>query len=396
MLTTRELPPTDPSNADASPAIDRRSSLVIGLAMLSGDRAARAATFGDGTSDEDSPVTAVTRSTASAEGRAEWLRFRGMFVTPDGWAIDSANGGGSSSEAQGYALLLADWAADRDNFESILQWTEDHLARTEDSLHAWAWVPRGPGRGRKAGVDTLGELCIAWALLRAADRWGVSAWRSRAFAIADDLFDHVARQIGDRVLLTSGKPARGNASRATVQLADYHFPAVRALAAATGDRRWQRIDRDGMWLLDRAQFGTDHLPADRVDVSRRTGEVLPPRGRPLMWSWNALRVPLHLVWAGESRANALTALAAYWNSPSGILQPAWVDLKSGKQANFGGHSGLKAIAAISNAAVANSGTTPDLPGQRPGQDFFPSALAMLARVAWQERPGSCGPRSPTA
>ena len=396
MLTTSELPQIDPGNSDASPTIDRRSALTMGLAMLGSALLPRATAFGEGRAAEGGPVAPVARSTASIDDRAEWQYFRDMFVSLDGRAVDAANGRSSSSEGQGYALLLADWAADRDSFERILHWTETHLARSADSLHAWAWTPRGPGRARKTGVDTLGELYIAWALLRAADRWGVPAWRSQATAIADDLLDLVARQVDHRILLTSGKLSRDNASRAPVHPAHYHFPAIRALAAATGDGLWRRIDRDGMWLLDHARFGDDMLPADRVDVSCRTGEVLPPRGRPLIWSWDALRVPLNLVWAGESAASALTSLAAYWNSPSGNAQPAWIDLKSGDRASFGGHPGLMAIAAISLATVAGGDAAPDLPGQQAGQDFYPSALAMLARVAWQERPASRSAGAPAS
>lgn len=396
MLTTSELPQIDPGNSDASPTIDRRGALTMGLAMLGSALLPRATALRDGRSALGNPVAPVARSTASIDDRAEWQCFRDMFVSLDGRAVDAANGRSSSSEGQGYALLLADWAADRDSFERILHWTETHLARSSDSLHAWAWTPRGPGRARKTGVDTLGELYIAWALLRAADRWGVPAWRSQAIAIADDLLDLVARQVDHRIVLTSGKLTRDSASRAPVHPAHYHFAAIRALAAATGDGIWRRIDRDGMWLLDRARFGDDMLPADRVDVSWRTGAVLAPRGRPLIWSWDALRVPLHLVWAGENTSSPLISLAAYWDSPSGSAQPAWVDLTTGNRASFGGHPGLTAIAAISRATVAGDDSAPDLPGQQAGQDFYPSALAMLARVAWQERPATRGPASRSA
>ena len=96
-------------------------------------------------------------------------------------------------------------------------------------------------------------------------------------------------------------------------------------------------------------------------------------------------MPLHLVWVGDSTATALTALSDYWQLPEGAALPAWVDLKSGNHANFGDHPGLRAIAAVSQAAVAGSSAMPDLPRQQAGQDFYPSVMAMLARMAWQER-----------
>ena len=66
---------------------------------------------------------------------------------------------------------------------------------------------------------------------------------------------------------------------------------------------------------------------------------------------------------GDSTATALTALSDYWQLPEGAALPAWVDLKSGNHANFGDHPGLRAIAAVSQAAVAGSSAMPDLPRQ---------------------------------
>ena len=131
MLTSRDLPQLDHRQSDAAPAIARRCALTIGLALVGGALLSNAPT-----GSVTGPAT-VLRSTASLDDRAEWLRFRDLFVTANGRVVDTGNGRGSSSEAQSYALLLADWADDRDGFERVLNWTEAGLSRPSSRLHAW-------------------------------------------------------------------------------------------------------------------------------------------------------------------------------------------------------------------------------------------------------------------
>lgn len=186
------------------------------------------------------------------------------------------------------------------------------------------------------------------------------------------------------MFLAPGAEGFDHGDRLTLNPSYYNFPAIRALAAASGDERWPRIEADGLWLLEGARFGHYGLPADWVDVMTANAEIRPALGRQLMFSWDALRVPLYLAWAGEHAAPALTAAVRFWNVRSGAAVPAWNDLRTGANAPYAASAGVIAIAQLSTAAVAGEGAAGQLPQQSHAHDYYAAALSLLVRVAWQE------------
>jgi len=375
-------------SVSASPALSRRGVLRV---MLGSAVAALAPTVALSPSIGVASPPAlrmmprtIGRFTASSIDQAEWRQFRARFISPEGRVIDTGNGGISHSEGQGYALLFAEWANDRPTFERLLNWTRANMSRPYDSLHAWAWNPAHAVKVRDYNTATDGELSIAWALLRAADRWNVAEWRARAVAMGRDILAVSARDAGDRLFLSPGAEGFDHGDRLTINPSYYNFPAIRALAVATNDQRWMQIESDGLWLLARARFGRYGLTADWVEVTRNSADIQPAAGRQLMFSWDAVRVPLFLSWAGETTSPALTAAVQFWNLRPGSKVPAWTDLRTGINAPYPGHAGIMAIAQLSAAAVAGAGRVSDMPTQAAAPDYYAAALALLARVAWQE------------
>ena len=139
----------------------------------------------------------------------------------------------------------------------------------------------------------------------------------------------------------------------------------------------------GYGCLERARFGRYGLPADWVEVMNADAEVRPATGRPLMFSWDAIRVPLYLAWAGETTAPALASAVRFWTSSKGGKVPAWTDLRSGALSPYAGHAGVIAIARLSAATLAG-GAVGQMPTQASAPDYYAAALALLARVALQE------------
>ncbi len=331
---------------------------------------------------------APNRATASATDRAQWAAFRDRFITNEGRVIDTANGGVSHSEGQGYSMLLAEWANDRSSFERVFDWTRSHLSRPSDSLHGWCWDPHAPLKMRDMNTATDGELAIAWALLRAAERWNVPEWRARALMMSRDILATSVQEANGRLFLLPGAFGFNKPDRLNLNPSYYNFPAIRALANASDDPRWINIDDNGLWLLEEARFGKRGLSPDWVDVMKETAEVLPPSNGKLVFSWDAIRVPLFLAWAGENAAPALNAAAAFWTSKDGRWIPAWVNLRNGSLAPYEGHAGIVAVARLTLASVAlQSGAgvaVADIPSQAEVPDYYAGALALLSRLAWQE------------
>jgi endoglucanase len=266
---------------------------------------------------------------AEAPDQQNWQEFRRRFMEPDGRVIDTANGRVSHSEGQGWALLFAEAAGDRPAFDRVLDWTRGTLRRRgTDALHAWRYRP-GP---EAAGVDdwnnaTDGDLFIAWALLRAARRWDRPELREEAVAIARDVLRLLVRRAGPLTVLLPGAEGFEDAESLVVNPSYYAFPALRALAAAAPDPLWERIAEDGLRLLrGAAAFGRWRLPPDWVRLARRDGGASLPAAWPPRFSYDAVRVPLYLAWAGLDGEPPLARAAAFWTSPAHAHVPAWADL----------------------------------------------------------------------
>lgn len=328
------------------------------------------------------PPSAPLRATASEADQREWLGFRERFMTAEGRIIDTANEGISHSEGQGYAMLIAEWADDRESFERLLNWTRANLSRPSDNLFAWRWNPAHRPAVRDKNNASDGDLMIAWALLRAADRWHVPAWRALAERIGRDILRLCVRHVGGRTVLLPGATGFDRSDRVMLNPSYYHLGAIRALARVVPDSNWARLDADGRWLMEVARFGRWNLPADWVDLSRADGTVRPSADRAPRFSWDAIRVPLFLAWAGHGSVPAVGAVYQFWAQARPERLPAWADLRANTLSPYTGHAGVAAVAALSFAAL--SGRPPQLPSQAEATDYYGGALVLLSRIAAQE------------
>ncbi|MBX9748144.1 MAG: glycosyl hydrolase family 5 [Roseococcus sp.] len=372
------------TQATAIPPAPRRRSVLRGLLGLGGAIAIPGVALAPASSQVLGPMLpAPPHSSATAADRAEWAEFRARFISPEGRVVDNANQDISHSEGQGYAMLMAEWAGDRASFELILQWTRAHLSRPRDALFAWRWSAN-PRLARDTNSATDGDIMIAWALQRAAERWSVPAWRAQAEAIARDVLRLAVREVAGRTVLLPGPQGFEKQEHVVLNPSYYNTPGLRALARLAPHPAWSRLDADGQWLLAAARFGRWELPADWIELDRRTGAVAPAAEWAPRFSWDAIRVPLFQAWAGEGQAPALGAALHFWTHATPGRLPAWTDLRNGALAPYQGHAGVSAIANVSFHAKTGFSRALALPGVASATDYYGAALVMLARIAKQE------------
>jgi len=323
-------------------------------------------------------LAAPARQAPDPLDAGEWRLWRARFATPEGRVVDDGNGGISHSEGQAYGMLLAVAFGDAATFARLWRWTRGHLQVRDDRLFAWKWDPTAPGvADRNSAAD--GDLLIAWALARAAEAWGEPAYRAEARAIAADILDRLVWPAEAGPVLLPGPLGFVHDGVPTVNLSYWVFPALRELDAVLPSPRWRALGASGLALLHRARFGPAGLPPDWLQLTE------PPRPAPgfaPVFGYNAVRIPLHLVWGGiEDRALLrpyLDHAAAYGGHP-----PATLDLESGARSPEPVSAGGQAVFAL--AAAAATRTRPALPGLEPAMDYFAASLLLLAKVAYAER-----------
>jgi len=315
---------------------------------------------------------------------ARWGAFRDRFVHPEGRVIDTGNHGISHSEGQGYGLLFAEAAGDAAGFARILAWTEAHLRRPDCALHAWRYTPGRPPLADDPNNATDGDLLIAWALARSAMRGGPAAHLPLAAAIAGDILRHCVVTARDRSLLLPGLTGFQHPGHRVVNLSYYLFPAFRMLAKVLPGAAWARLEAGGLDMLAEARFGRWGLPADWIEVPE--APKMPPgiaSEWPGRFSWDAVRIPLHLVWGGLAQCPVVKAAVSFWRHPEFVVQPAWVDLRTGAVSPYAAPPGVEAVASLAKAAM-EGGPLAGMPRDEAAEDYYNAALLLLSRLAWEE------------
>jgi endo-1,4-beta-D-glucanase Y len=280
-----------------------------------------------------------------------WQSYCRHFINPAGRVMIPAEGGGTISEAQTYALLRAVWAKDEKIFNQVYAWTYQNLSRSRthgDSLLSWRWGRRPDGSWGVLDANSAADadLDYALALVLAARRgWRAppnlpdylnEAWRVEADILAKEM---VALPDGELILT----PGNWHEARPPYLINPSYFsPAAYRLfrtSTTTGTQlgkrttvgavrepprqieagrdmgafRWLHLQGDTYKLLEHinqglgGQTGVGLFPDwCQVDAA---GRVSPAPGRDSRFGWEAVRVPfrvaLDAIWFGEPQAARL-------------------------------------------------------------------------------------------
>ncbi len=308
--------------------------------------------------------------------------FVARYVDADGRIADTGNGGISHSEGQGYGLLLAESADDRKAFDNILAWTERHLAVRKDGLLSWRWDP-----AQRAVTDpnnaSDGEVLIAWALLRAYDRWGHRGHRARALELLEAVESALLRPSPYGPILLPGADGFAHDDAVVVNLSYWIFPAFDRFAQE-GRSVWNEVSSSGYQLAEEAALGAYGLPTDWTAI-RTNGETLPAEGWAPEFGYNAVRIPLHMCWTQLGRRTPpdqrgrLDPFIEFWNDVPAASSDRW-SVETDRPAGGGAPPAYGAIAALT-AACGGSPENLPLPALESDEAYFSAALKGLVSIA---------------
>jgi endo-1,4-beta-D-glucanase Y len=136
---------------------------------------------------------------------AEWGKYRDRFVTEDGRVLDTGNKAVSHTEGQGWAMLFAEAAGDRASFTKLWGWTRDNLQRRDNALFSWRFDPADGNTPVADNNDASdGDILIAWALIRAANRWHEPEYQDSARRIVADIRTRLLVSTPGRLMLLPG------------------------------------------------------------------------------------------------------------------------------------------------------------------------------------------------
>jgi endo-1,4-beta-D-glucanase Y len=357
----------------------------IGLAMLI---SATLPTLG-------ATVTGLGASRSQTEGAGlavnwldtAWSAYKKRFVRA-GRVIDDVNRI-SHSEGQGYAMLIAVKAGDRAGFDQIWQWTKRELYIDASGLAAWKWDERSVPNVTDKNNASDGDILIAWALIEAGETWQGADYKEAARGIVAALgrANTTSTSSVGRTLIPGriGFSPDDHPDGQVLNLSYWVFPAFERFMTLEPETDWTAIQETGLKLLRESRFGPLRLPADWIAVG--SSPPSPAKAFPTKFSYNAIRIPLYLVWAKIAQPDLLRPFVGLWNERLD-LGPFEVDLSSGSALQTFGGAGFKAVVASVKCALHREKLHPSLRKVEP-DTYYSTTLHILSLIALQERYPEC-------
>ncbi|MBS0966265.1 endoglucanase [Acetobacter okinawensis] len=309
-----------------------------------------------------------------AQAVDDWTWYASHFLRDDGRIIDNGNGSQSHTEGQGYGMLFAQASDDKQAFEKIFSWTENNLKLPDSALHAWHYLPDTSPHVPDSNNATDGDLLIALALAFAGYRWQKSEYLKAARAIYKDVRKKLVLKIAGKRVLLPGCVGFSTPDAVTVNLSYYVMPSLILATGLDNAEVWRGLIKDGLTLIRNGRFGRWKLPPDWLQMSSHTGELSIAPQFPPRFSYDAVRVPLYLAWAGQLGGDLMAGFENYWTAwPTGGL-PAWVDLKTGERSAYNAPPGFYDI----GGACGFGNMAGVMPPVQSNENYYSSSLAMLS------------------
>ena len=311
----------------------------------------------------------------------DWQLYKSLFLNKDGRVIDTGNHNNSHSEGQGWGMLFAVKNNDQSSFEKLWKWTQTNLQIRQDSLFVWRWQPdQIDNHTPDTNNASDGDLYIAWALLRAGQRWGKTEYTIAAKEILQHTREKMIHQYAGMTVLLPGGEGFEKDDHLLLNLSYWIFPALKEFDQIDPSPVWHELQESGIQLINQAQFGQWDLPSDWIALSS-TGEIKLATDFPPRFSYDAIRVPLSLLWAQVADQEMLQPFQNLSDHFSKLeTTPAWVDLEDDSVAPYQASEGFNGIMALTNAILDDKA----IPHVTQDQDYYSASLLMLARQAIAE------------
>ena len=328
--------------------------------------------------------------------QGSWLAWKKKFLLDNGRVVDAYQQLSSHSEGQGYGMVLSALMNDLDTCKKIYAWTLENLAIRSDNLLAWRWMPDTTDPVLDLNNSSDGDLFFAWGCILAKQRFSTNDFNLTAQMIVQDLIKKCVRSDpsnSNRILLLPGADGFEKPEGITYN-PSYPMPrALTELSSALNEPILDKLAFDSLDILsDIAALGAtpDWLVINESGFAQRSQFNY-------VSGYDALRVPLFLVWSDEASHPALLSHRNLYQTDKKTSNsfPVVFDIITGKAQSFSDDIGYRAIVSyfdcMVNKSSFNSNKTKTMLPYYKNQPYFPATLHMMALLSQIERYDVCTP-----
>ena len=318
-----------------------------------------------------------------------WVAWRNQHLDFSGRVIDVPQERASHSEGQGYGMLLAAEIGDELVFDRMAEWTQNNLAIRGDNLLAWRWFPDRPERVPDINNASDGDLFHAWALLRGSASFDRPELAERAASIAQDLVEKCVVERPDDSTQQLLLPAASGFATPSGYIFNpsYMMPlALRELGEASDQQALiSAADSALSLMLELARTGPvpDWLEITPAGVREAAG-FSPNAG------YEALRIPIFLIWSGEGNHPAVIEYADAQRDLRFGSFGTIVSRDGGTILEPSEEAGYRAIRVLNRCQVENLDYVA-VPSFDTNQPYYPATLQLFCFLVLLNAMPSCRP-----
>lgn len=303
---------------------------------------------------------------------ATWEQYKRKFIERDGRLIDSYHDI-SHSEGQGTAMLFAVIANDKKMFESTWIWTQQELQR-KDNLFAWRWETSSTPHVTDFNNASDGDVLIAWALLKAHEKWGNESYLTEARLILEAIRELLVVDFAGYKVLLPGGLYYYQGDYLTYNFSYNILPAFSDFARYGNAEVWHALYADSLRLINLTSSSGFAIPPDWLNIDF-AGQLAIAEKHGAKSGYDAIRVPLYLAWCGHSKE--LEIFRTFWQKNGNWkTAPSWVDLLTKEQATYHPNPGV-----VSVRALAFPDGNDVLFSSYPVEDYYSVSLKMFSLMS---------------
>ncbi|GMQ47627.1 cellulose synthase complex periplasmic endoglucanase BcsZ [Vibrio sp. 10N] len=199
-------------------------------------------------------MLSVVAPVSQAETWHDWQVFKAVYMTPQGRIVDGSDARLiTTSEGQSYAMFFALVANDKAAFDTLYNWTQQHLAGGDLTarLPAWLWGKTPQGYGvidSNSASDS--DLWIAYTLVEAGRLWGSDYYQNVGYLLAKRILSEETKSYGpgNRQLLP-GKRGFEQGEKIRLNPSYVPLPLLAAFAQHDTQGEWSDLYSGSLALL---------------------------------------------------------------------------------------------------------------------------------------------------
>ena len=336
-------------------------------------------------------IFTVTNGNSAISDNELWGKYKKRFVLAEGRVIDTGNNNVSHSEGQSYAMLLAVHNDDEKTFRKLWDWTTRNLAVRDDGLFAWQYVPDQAEPVEDKSNSSDGDLIIAWAMLRAGKRWKNDEYLEISRGLLRSIRQNLIHQHENYTLLLPGPQWPIRKGAIVLNPSYWVYPALREIADFDPQPVWEKLIHSGIRMMQQIRFGPWELPSDWVAV-KPDGSFHQDDEFPFMFSYDAVRIPLYMIWGGHRKKDLLRIYQAFWASTArGSRLVTSYGLSTNRIIQQENVLAYQAINSLVSCVITGKPATVLNNTFHKYDDYYSATIFLITRLAATEQLPSCIP-----